>query len=331
MACDGATRLGRGVALQDLGRHAEALEHFRAAQQAMTENPAPFLRAAASLLALGRAREAVRAASDACHRAPELPEALHVYGQAWLAVDEPARAEQAFAHALKAAPAWPEAWVDYGIARYRQGAIEAAKTAMRQALRHAPDHPAASAHLAEIEKAASDADVRPTADEARLCAFTPDDPDLALAISVKYLMMKPVFAGLPFGNWSAVLVGQINRGHLRFVVDEDGRVHGLLGWALTNERLAEDWVVGRAQLPDEDCRDGDCVIVNVWAADSAAAHRLLVEEARKLFGHTRWLYAKRYRRNGHQRPMRHAFSDISAAFALLAPLPRVDDAAGARS
>jgi hypothetical protein len=36
---------------------------------------------------------------------------------------------------------------------------------------------------------------------------------------VAHLMLKPAFARLRFGDWSWVLVGQINRGHYYLVID----------------------------------------------------------------------------------------------------------------
>ena len=141
------TQFNHGIALQSAGRHAEALDPLKAAQNLMPNAPAPFLHAAVSLLALGRPNEALHAASDACHRAPKSAQANYVYGQAWLALNAPARAERAFADAINHAPAWADAWVNYGIARYRQGAIEDAKTAMREALARQPDHAAATANL----------------------------------------------------------------------------------------------------------------------------------------------------------------------------------------
>jgi tetratricopeptide (TPR) repeat protein len=127
-------------------------------ESAQSDDPAPFLRAAVSLLQLGRAAEAVRAASEACHRAPRLAQAHYVYGQSWLALDESAKAERAFAEAIRLAPAWADAWVNYGIARYRQGATEDAKTAMRQALKHAPGHPAATANLGAFMRISGEAE-----------------------------------------------------------------------------------------------------------------------------------------------------------------------------
>jgi hypothetical protein len=49
--------------------------------------------------------------------------------------------------------------------------------------------------------------------------FRPESPTVALGLAVSHLMTKPAFAQLKFGDWSRVLVGQINRKHYRFVLD----------------------------------------------------------------------------------------------------------------
>ena len=43
--------------------------------------------------------------------------------------------------------------------------------------------------------------------------FQPESPYVALGLAVNHLMTKPAFANLRFGDWSRVLVGQINRKH----------------------------------------------------------------------------------------------------------------------
>ena len=86
-----------------------------------------------------------------------------------------------------------------------------------------------------------------------LSLWKPAEPATALGLAVEFLMKEPVFAKLPFGDWSQVLIGQINRGHFCFVVDAQRRVQGFLGWAFTQERLAEQWVESRAALTDKDC------------------------------------------------------------------------------
>jgi tetratricopeptide (TPR) repeat protein len=325
---DAATQLNLGIALQGTGRHAEALTYFRSVQSLLPDAPVPFLHAAISLLALGNAAAALQAASDACHRGTNLPQAHYLYGQAWLAMSDPAKAERAFAQAIALSPTWADAWINYGVARYRQGAIEDAKTAMRKVLAFAPNHPAASSNLAAFMRMSGEAAEKTAIGDRpepvqldgnslpALSLWKPAEPAAALGLAVEFLMQQPVFARLPFGDWSQVLVGQINRGHFNFVVDARRRVQGFLGWAFTSERLAEQWIEGRAVLSDQDCRDGDCAIVNAWAATSVDAHRLLIDEGLRLFGRKVRIYAKRYNIRGEPRPLRidgHAPADKFAA------------------
>ncbi len=324
---DPQTQLSLGIALQGTRRHAEALAPLERAQKSLPKNPLPFLHASLSLLALGKAEAALEAANEACARAPQLPQAQSAFGQALMALNEPERAEQAFVAALQHAPQWADVWVLCGAARYRQGAIEGAKAAMREALRHAPDHAAAKDNLAALLRigddelavmsAAPEARAPPAVDqrakgELRLSAWRPKDPAAALGLAVEFLSKKPAFAKLQFGEWSQVLFYQVARGHFFFVVDQERRVRGFLGWALTPQALAEQWVEGRAGLRSDQCRDGDCVIVNAWAADTGAANRFIVETARKLFAGKRTLYFKRHYPNGRTRPMRLSVNDFVA-------------------
>ncbi|HEY0909237.1 MAG TPA: hypothetical protein VGD75_03290, partial [Bradyrhizobium sp.] len=128
---------------------------------------------------------------------------------------------------------------------------------------------------------------------------------IAMGLAVEFLMRQPAFAKLPFGRWSGILLGQIKRGHYYFVVDERRSVHGMLGWALTNQATAERWIKGRMQMRSEDCQEGDCVVVNVLAVESSAANRAVAEAAIKVFEGKRLFYAKRYYADGRTRPMCH--------------------------
>ena len=65
--------------------------------------------------------------------------------------------------------------------------------------------------------------------------FKPANPAAALGLAVSHLMIKPAFANLKFGDWSRILVGQINRGHYCFAVDADNQVQGFMGWALATK------------------------------------------------------------------------------------------------
>jgi hemolysin-activating ACP:hemolysin acyltransferase len=150
-------------------------------------------------------------------------------------------------------------------------------------------------------------------DNLRLSAWGPKDPSSALGLAVEFLSKKPAFAKLQFGEWSQVLFYQVARGHFFFVVDQDRRVRGFVGWALTPRALAEQWVEGRAGLRNEQCREGDCVIVNAFAADTAGSRRFIVEAMRKLFASKRTLYYKRHYSDGRTRPTRLNVNDFVAS------------------
>jgi tetratricopeptide (TPR) repeat protein len=317
---DPQTELGLGIALQGMRRHGEALEPLERAQKSLPKDPLPFLHASLSLLALGKAEAARRAASEACALAPQMAQAQSAFGQALMALNEPARAEEAFAAALRQAPEWGDAWVLCGAARYRQGAIEGAKAAMHEALRHAPGSTAAKAILAALERMGDrggQAAVSPPAvdrsgakDYLRLSAWRPKEPAAALGVAVEFLSKKPAFAKLQFGEWSQVLFYQVARRHFFFVVDQDRRVRGFLGWALTHQALAEQWVEGRAGLRSDECNEGDCVIINAFAAETGGANRFIVNAMRKLFASKRTLYFKRHYPDGRTRPTRLSVNEF---------------------
>ena len=115
---------------------------------------------------------------------------------------------------------------------------------------------------------------------------------------------KPAFAALPFGEWSQVLFYQVARGHYLFIVDGEQRIQGFIGWALTDRAFAEDWVAGRAGLRNDSGDEGDCVIVNAWAAEHRRANRALRAAVVRLFADRRAIYFKRHYADGRQRPMR---------------------------
>jgi hemolysin-activating ACP:hemolysin acyltransferase len=142
----------------------------------------------------------------------------------------------------------------------------------------------------------------PSSPSLRLCR--PDNPVIALGLAVNYLMSKPAFANLRFGDWSRILVGQINRGHFCFVIDGQGRVQGFAGWALTTRERAEAWLEGRQGLSFEDSRAGDCIVFNAWSASSTNVHRYMVDEARKLIADKQACYFKRHYKDGSTRPVR---------------------------
>src|SRR5262245_28214680 len=108
-----------------------------------------------------------------------------------------------------------------------------------------------------------------------LRALRPENPYVALGLAVNHLMTKPAFAALRFGEWSRILVGQINRKHYYFVVDARNQVQGFLGWAVTSKEKAEAWLEGRPGVSyDDDSFDGPIIIFNAWAARDRKSTRL---------------------------------------------------------
>src|SRR5438876_7564238 len=76
----------------------------------------------------------------------------------------------------------------------------------------------------------------------------PANAAAALGLAVSHLMVKPAFANLKFGDWSRILVGQINRGHFCFAMDAENQIQGFMGWALASKEHAEGWGEGRRAL-----------------------------------------------------------------------------------
>jgi hemolysin-activating ACP:hemolysin acyltransferase len=134
--------------------------------------------------------------------------------------------------------------------------------------------------------------------------FKPSNGATALGLAVSHLMTKPAFAKLQFGDWSRILVGQINRGHYCFAVDAGNRVVGFMGWALATREHAEGWVEGTRGLSFEDSKSGDCMIINAWAADDNAVTRFLLAEARRIASDKSTVYFKRHYKDGTTRPAR---------------------------
>jgi hemolysin-activating ACP:hemolysin acyltransferase len=154
---------------------------------------------------------------------------------------------------------------------------------------------------------------RPNADGGVVfSAWRPGSPPLSLGLAVGFLRNKPAFAKLQFGEWSQVLITQIDRGHFFFVIDPHRKIRGFLGWALTSRSLAEAWVEGRAGLRKQDCLAGDSVIINAWSADTPGVNRFLVVTARRIFAGKRALYFKRHYPDRRSRPMRLNVNDFVA-------------------
>ena len=142
--------------------------------------------------------------------------------------------------------------------------------------------------------------------------FRPENPVIALGLAVNHLMSRPAFAQLRFGEWSRILVGQINRKHYYFVLDADDQVAGFLGWALTSRETAEAWVEKRAGFSDADAREGDCIVFNAWSARSPDVNPFLLEAARHAAQGRDMAYFNRLYKDGTVRPVRLRVNDFVA-------------------
>ena len=134
--------------------------------------------------------------------------------------------------------------------------------------------------------------------------FRPQSPYVALGLAVNHLMTKPAFAQLRFGDWSRILVGQINRKHYFFVIDSSNRVVGFAGWAITAKDTAEAWVEGRSGFSDAESTEGDCVVLNGWSASTLKVNRFLMQEMRKVVQGKEMIYFKRHYKDGRTRAVR---------------------------
>ena len=152
--------------------------------------------------------------------------------------------------------------------------------------------------------------VVPLAPRPDLKLFRPQSPFVALGLAVNHLMTKPAFANLRFGDWSRILVGEINRKHYSFAVDSKNQIQGFMGWALTSKENAEAWVEGRGALSFADSLDGDCVVFNAWAANTGKVNRFLLGEARKVIEGKDTVYFKRFYTDGSVRPARLRVNDL---------------------
>ena len=129
---------------------------------------------------------------------------------------------------------------------------------------------------------------------------TLDDPYRALGRAAALCARHPAFAGRPFGQWTRVLMGQVNRGDYRFVLKDRGLI-GFLGWVRTDAGGAERWL---SDAPPEPVPDGDHVILNALACDDPGALPFIARKAGTLVPAPFTLVAKRFYADGRVRPLR---------------------------
>ena len=129
------------------------------------------------------------------------------------------------------------------------------------------------------------------------------NPYTALGYAVSYLMNKPSFAKQPFGQWSQILTGQINRKHYAFVFEEN-RVIAFAGWGRTTRDKAERWLNEGLELSSQDSRHGECVVINAIATDHPKLIRFLLRDLSDEIRGCSELYGIRFYEDGRLRRLR---------------------------
>lgn len=138
------------------------------------------------------------------------------------------------------------------------------------------------------------------------------DANAAVGLAVRFMVGHPAYAELPFGSWSAALCNQVGRGHYAFVIDGSNEVVGYAGWAMAPEAKAEAWAEGRLELSDEECRVGDCLIMNAWIANSNAVNRFLVDAVRAGAQDKKTIYFRRVYSDGRLKVVRLPVNEFFA-------------------
>ena len=82
--------------------------------------------------------------------------------------------------------------------------------------------------------------------------FKPASATAALGLAVSHLMTKPAFANLKFGEWSRILVGQINRGHYCFALDADNHALAALRYLLLFEAMLRSGQLSYGEIRDRE-------------------------------------------------------------------------------
>ena len=139
------------------------------------------------------------------------------------------------------------------------------------------------------------------------------DANAAVGLAVRFMLGHPAYAALPFGSWAAALCNQVGRGHYAFVTDTADEVVGYAGWAMTSEAKAEAWAEQGVELTDEECRAGDCVIMNAWIAKDPAVHRFLVDAVRAGALDKKTIYFRRAYADGRERVVRMPVNEFFAS------------------
>lgn len=130
-------------------------------------------------------------------------------------------------------------------------------------------------------------------------------PFSACGRSVAFLMRAPVFAALPFGMMTRLVVGQVNRGHYFFILDAADEVQGYCGWAQVSHGAAEAWLTANRDIADPGAKEGPVCAINLWHATGPAVNAAMIAALRRRLSRaTEAIVARRFYADGRVRPVR---------------------------
>lgn len=129
------------------------------------------------------------------------------------------------------------------------------------------------------------------------------DRHRALGLIVEYLSRSPVFRAQYFGDWTGVLMGQINRDH--YLIGWRGeRMVGFVGWARSDLQDAELWLDGKHNASSDNYIEGPCMIINAWMTDDESVMRFFRNCLQKDVIGVEWIFGKRVYQDGTVRKIR---------------------------
>lgn len=123
--------------------------------------------------------------------------------------------------------------------------------------------------------------------------------DTAFTAILSFMAARAPFETMRLGDVVGTVSGAIKRGHYG-VAAEDGRVRGVLLWALSDAQTAERWVTGAETPSFEQASGGDTLVVLLGGADDPRAPSLGFREMARRHPGLRYVM-KRHGRPGFKR------------------------------
>ena len=118
-------------------------------------------------------------------------------------------------------------------------------------------------------------------------------PQLALGIAANLLRRKPPFANFNFGRMTAVIMGQIRRGHY-LIAFRNGIPVGYIGWAVTSSDVAERWLHESYTPKYEECLTGDCCVLLTVYSEARDITMAEIRQARRRYPNHRIYFMRDY-------------------------------------